>query len=583
MSLDYDKFKGKEKDTDQQWASYSDLFMVLSFIFLLLYVTASLRNGAHTLQTSLDYKEIAHERDDLKEQIRVYNTLKDNYLEKGASKQEQKTYSELMDKLNLLQDEATAEKNDLRKKANENEKKATALNQYQQVIRNIINTNLVAQGRIQKREKIIDQKQETIVSKDKTINKKQKVIRKQSKDIIEKKKIIAHKESIISDKEKLIGQKEKLIAKKQSILNRKKIEISNLNRNIVKKKKTIAANNQAIKNVNSTLSKKIKQLKRTTKNNKTARRRLNKQIKALQVESRKKLSNLNNATIRAKKQLSAVDKKLGSAKNQLVSANRTINKQEKEKQRLEVEMKTTQKKFKRTVASLNQKVVDAKKKVAKAHTAYLASLKKEKEEKRKLSSDLKNAKDKLMARKKIAKRITANFRKAGIKASVDGKTGDVVLAFGKEYFDTGKSYLKESMEGTLKKFMPIYSTSLFADKKISKKIKSVEIIGYSSPTYKGRYIDPNGLRQEDRAAVNYNLDLSYYRAKSIFKYIFDTKKMKYNYQKRLLPLVKVTGRSFLAEGVQGRGLASGISKKEYCKRFNCKKAQKVIIKFNLKD
>ena len=37
MSFDYDRFKAKE-DNGSYWASYSDLFMVLSLVFLLLYV-----------------------------------------------------------------------------------------------------------------------------------------------------------------------------------------------------------------------------------------------------------------------------------------------------------------------------------------------------------------------------------------------------------------------------------------------------------------------------------------------------------------------------------------------------------------
>ena len=119
--------------------------------------------------------------------------------------------------------------------------------------------------------------------------------------------------------------------------------------------------------------------------------------------------------------------------------------------------------------------------------------------------------------------------------------------------------------------------------KVAKEISSVEIIGFSSPTYKGRYVDPQSLDENDRAAVSYNLDLSYNRAKSIFSYIFDKKSMTYQHQKDLLPLVKVTGRSFLAEEVKGRDIASGLDIKDYCAKHNCEKSQKVIIRFNLKD
>ena len=59
--------------------------------------------------------------------------------------------------------------------------------------------------------------------------------------------------------------------------------------------------------------------------------------------------------------------------------------------------------------------------------------------------------------------------------------------------------------------------------------------------------------------------------------------MSYQHQKDLLSLVKVTGRSYLADGVKGRNIASGVPVSEYCAQYDCKQSQRVIIKFNLKD
>ena len=101
-----------------------------------------------------------------------------------------------------------------------------------------------------------------------------------------------------------------------------------------------------------------------------------------------------------------------------------------------------------------------------------------------------------------------------------------------EYFDTGRSDLKEGMEAALKKLVPVYSASLFKDPKIAERIQSVDIIGFASPTYKGRYVDPESLNENDRAAVTFNLDLSYNRAKSIFNYIFDTRTMRTSIRRR---------------------------------------------------
>ena len=146
MSFDYDKIKSQEEG-GSHWATYSDLFMVLSLVFLLLYVIASLRTGTSNIESNAKYQEIERERDDLKQQIKVYNTLKDNYLHTGATNQEQKMYEELMDKLVLLKEEAKREKENLQKASEENAKKETALNKYQQMIRNIINTNMVRERR----------------------------------------------------------------------------------------------------------------------------------------------------------------------------------------------------------------------------------------------------------------------------------------------------------------------------------------------------------------------------------------------------------------------------------------------------
>ncbi len=139
------------------------------------------------------------------------------------------------------------------------------------------------------------------------------------------------------------------------------------------------------------------------------------------------------------------------------------------------------------------------------------------------------------------------------------------------------------MKELLRKFVPTYSKALLEDEKVAKEISSVEIVGFSSPTYKGRYVDPQSLSDADKTAVAYNLDLSYNRAKSIFTYMFNKNEMVYQHQKDMLPLVKVTGRSFLAEEVKGRDIASGLDHKDYCAKYNCEKSQKVIIRFNLKD
>ena len=118
---------------------------------------------------------------------------------------------------------------------------------------------------------------------------------------------------------------------------------------------------------------------------------------------------------------------------------------------------------------------------------------------------------------------------------------------------------------------------------IAKKIKSVDVIGFASPTYRGKYVNPNSLDPKDKKAIEYNLDLSYRRARSIFDHMFDTRKLKFEDQKKLLPLVKVSAKSFFSGNKDGRMPASNMSRREFCKKYDCKKEQRVIIKFDLNE
>ncbi|MFA9419924.1 MAG: hypothetical protein ACERLB_07215, partial [Gammaproteobacteria bacterium] len=183
-------------------------------------------------------------------------------------------------------------------------------------------------------------------------------------------------------------------------------------------------------------------------------------------------------------------------------------------------------------------------------------------------------------RQDLAKNIKDNFNKHGIPAEVDGNTGDVILDFGDDYFETNSHELKPGMEQTIRKAIPVYAQSLFADESLSSEISSVEIIGFASPTFGGKPVDPRNLSADNREAINYNLDLSYKRARSIFRYAFDTGNFEFDYQSTMLPLLNVTGRSFFAEDIDSGDLGN-LTIDEFCGQYNCSKSQRVIIKFGL--
>ena len=242
MSFDYDKIKAAE-DEGSQWTSYSDLFMVLSTVFLLLYVVSSLRTGTYSIQRHSEYKQLAQENEELKQQIQVYNTLKDGHLSSTATEKEQKVYKDLMGKLDLLQDEAKEEENELLAKAKENANKKNALNKYQKMIRNIVNANMVAKARI-------DSKDELIKKKNQTISKKLNQIQGLKKDVKEKEQIVSQSknqiESLNSELDNKISEiqnshKRQLISKKrmEESIARLKIKTAQKVRSLASKAKEI--------------------------------------------------------------------------------------------------------------------------------------------------------------------------------------------------------------------------------------------------------------------------------------------------------------------------------------------------------
>lgn len=651
MSFDYDKLK-KKHESGEQWASYSDLFMVLSVVFLLLYVTASLRTGTHTLQQQIQKQQLVQRAENAENQIKAYNNLKDNYLETSATEKEQKMYEQLMGKLDLLQEKNHEEASELRRKALENEKKEMALNKYQQIIRNIINANVLSKAKLKRRDRAIATQKETISEQIQTIKVKDLTIE-------EKEKVITQLDEEVENKLAIIEEKNSIIVQKQKILKQKQNEISKLNEDIADKKQEIESNKKKISKINNDLDQQIKALKTEQKRRKISKEKFLAKMKELKNKSKKEIAWLNRKNKNIRMKLTEVSDAVEDANAQLASANKTIEQQEKQKERLDKELNTvqsqkaeldaelskvqtevaqtkaelesTKKKFQAQVSQLegqrksleNQKrrlegqknllksqkdelkqinsqlanvnnKLDAEKKQLTEVTEKLSvekeNLAKEKSrlqgeksklqgEKQQLSADLKKAQEIINAKKKLANQISQNFSKNGIKASVDGKTGEVILAFGKSYFDAGSSHLKQEMEKSLEKLIPIYADSIFKDPKTARKIKSIDIIGYASPTYKGRYVNPNSTKSEDRKAMKYNTDLSIRRARSVFNYIVD--KVNYQHQKKVQSLLKVSGRSYFSGALTGRAPAKEMSQKEFCKQYDCKKEQRVIIKFEL--
>jgi DNA repair exonuclease SbcCD ATPase subunit len=549
VNLNYEKIRAKVEHGGNHWTSYSDLFLVLSVVFLLLYVVANLRSSTLGLASHSAVQAMKQETEELKKQIKVYENMKDEYLKSDASSEEVGLYQELMGKLTLLEDSAKNERKELYKQAQAAQEKEQNLNRYQALVKNIISANLVASSKLKKRDDIIETKE---------------------------------------------------------------ADIQNLNRTVQEKEQTISKNNNTISQIEQQLTKQIEEVKYAYRSKKSQAKKMDQIIDGLKAEGEKKIASLRDQNSQYLSQLEKAQTAIVAKNREAERLLNTLNEKEakfsetigelerahqaamgREKKALEQGLQKEaeyqaaiarkQKLFEEKMSGLKGELEKTRTGIKDIEGKYQGSIASLKKSNSALEQGLKVSNAKLNAQRELADKIKGAFRANGINADVDGKTGDVTINFQDEYFETGRADLKDKMKSILEKTMPIYASSLFQDKKVAEKIGSVEIIGFASPTYKGKYVNPDSLSQDDRQAVNYNMDLSYQRAKSIFEHVFDTQKMQFPNQKTLLPLVKVSGKSYLSTDRLPASAVDGVSDEQYCKIHDCKKSQKVIIKFNLRD
>ncbi|QLY24465.1 microtubule-binding protein [Bdellovibrio sp. KM01] len=542
MSFNYEKHKGGHSE-DSFWTSYSDLFLGLSTIFLLLYVVASLRTGTDALRGQIENQKLTMQVEELQHQLNMYESVKNDYLANQAPKDEAQEYQELMDKLTLLQEDAKSEKDKLVQQALENDKKAKALNKYQQMVRNVMNANKMAKAKI------------------------------------------INRDDLIKDQDVTIDDQEN--------------QITDLNKDIAQKKQLIAQGEQQIAATEDKLQKRVAELKWAYKANKLNKAKFEKQMAQAKADANSHIARLSNANAQYNAQLQQANAQLGQTQSDLNKTKGLLAQKEGEARGLQGQLGeakgqlgAAQNELQNTKGALAQtsgQLAAAQGELgqAKGQLGHLqgqvGNLKGElgnlKGKLGETEGQLAQARAEIEARKSVANEISKGFAKAGIKAEIDGQTGDVVLDFGQQYFDNDSDRLKREMKGVIEKAMPIYSRSLFGNPKISDKVSAVEIVGFASPTYQGRFIDPKSNNPADKEALKYNMDLSYRRAKSIFNYMLDDQNVKFDHQKQLMSLMKVSGRSFLeVMKVQNRGVATAA---EFCKQNDCKKAQRVIIRFSM--
>ncbi len=579
MAFDYQKNK-EGGNNDSFWTSYSDLFLGMSVVFLLLYVTASLRTGTSGLHAQVENKKLSMQVDDLKNQLKMYDSVKKDYLNQEASEGEAQQYNELMDKLSLLKEEARDERTKLARASQEQQTKEKALNEYQQMVRNMINANTIAKTKIKRREGVIEQQDTTIEDQDVEITTLETDVQKKQQQIAENERKIEEANEKLDDRLKQLKQ-----AYKQKKMTEKAYQ--------AQMAKAKADADAKLDQLNKTAETFERQLAQTEGQLGQAKQELQ-QTQAELGNTKGALAQTGEELGKTKNQLGQVAGELGKTKGQLGQLSGELGKAKGELGQMEGELGKTKGQLGqlagelgKTKGQLGQVAGELGK--TKGQLGQLSGelgkakgeLGQAKGQIGQLSGELAVAKANADARKAIAQRMREGFAKAGVKADIDDRTGEVVINFGDVYFANDSAELKTKMKDVLQKAMPEYSKALFGDAKLRDKITSVEIIGFSSPTYQGKYVDPKSLDPNVRKAVDYNLDLSYKRARAIFQHIFDDQKMNFSYQKDLLPLIKVTGRSFLAEKMDKNN--RNPTSKNFCDVHDCRKAQRVIIKFSFDD
>ena len=152
MNFDYEKIRHQQKDSGGYWASYSDLFMALSFLFLLLYVVASFRTGTVSHESLSIQGELLADKRQLETQLKMFDRIANQYVEDEAHPEEKALYDSVISKLDLLSGESEKKQKELEENLKREKAKLDSLNNYQATIKNLIAANMNSAKDIKQRE-----------------------------------------------------------------------------------------------------------------------------------------------------------------------------------------------------------------------------------------------------------------------------------------------------------------------------------------------------------------------------------------------------------------------------------------------
>lgn len=653
----------KQADSDSSLVFFSDLFAALSFIFLFLYITATLQNNALGVAESTRTQKM--EKKYQKKLAQVINTYETQaqavqpsqnsiinklplenlqYLDKELKKSSQNVYQKVLTKVDAIEkgnlEHIVKRKETIQKEMTaiaQMEKKIEQANSLRNMVDSMLKSKVVADQRIQELETKVAVAQKTIVDKKTIIQEKEQVIiQKQlalKEEEIKRKQAIQEKSqqlkktqkeynAKIAEKEEAIRQQkkeaEREIAAVQTTLEEKMLkEISAAKQKTKKLQNEIRLTQsqyeekmekeslESLKRINhlkqkyrAESSELASQLQAEIKRTKTKYLSLYKQeaqnknalLAKLETESQKH----SEEKLRYKSQLIAKEQAVldaetqaGKYRQQIKLISGRIERLEREKDQLSKQKYLTEQE-KGKLAEINdqlngeynnlQNKYSNKASEAKALTGKVAALT---GTNKKLRGSYQEATRNKKIRANIARKLSKAFADSKVPAKVDGETGEVIIPFREAFFEFGAAKVTEKLAKTLESVFPSFAGTIFEDATISSKIASLELIGYSSPIYKGVIV--YGTKWE-KQALGYNLDLSYQRARAIFRHIFTGNRMKFDHQARMMKLTKVTsvGHNWTTLKQIRTDLPVGdLRGKDLCKVYDCLEWQKVSIRINL--
>ena len=575
MSLNYDHIAKKSNEENNFWTSNAELATVLSILFLFLYAISILRTTTMSVQQAQMTQEKLAEMEQLKEQIHTYEILKEGYIKKGATPKEREFYEKVMSQMKLLEDTAKSEKEAAMAKMEENAEKERGLSQYQQVIKNIINANVIAQSKLKKKEKIIAEKAQDIRELSSLVKNKEKELSSNNAQIF----------AIQNKLEKSINEIKYAYRSKERSKKKAEEEIAKLRDE---------SNTQvgALQRQNVAVARQLNSAKGMIVEQSQEIQRKNTQVAQLEQEKNRALGDLERKSTGYQRAISELEsahqQRLANEKAAFergLAAEKLSGASALEREKAyRGSVEAAKGEYEGKLRNLEGQLAGTQNAIRQQETQYKQALGKLSSEKGGLEKELGELKAREDDRRKLAADLKANFARAGIDVDINARTGEVIVHFGGEYFEYGSANLKGGMQAVLQRALPVYADTLFKDPVVSKRISSVEIVGFASPTYAGKYVNPRDLSSNARQAVNYNMDLSYRRAKSIFEYVFDTKRMNYPHQNELFRLTKVSGHSYLrSQEAADPKVTRDLSDAEYCEKYDCSKSQKVLIKFNFSE